>query len=356
MKKYLLFVPIVSILLSCGINDDLIDLNSLEPYQSEFLKFENFEEFERTLEESSNANSFENFRSLSTIEEENENRSKLWDYLNEDGLVKIGEYIMKLDFENEVLAYVTDESKVNLLVKSQYNSDEVNLFSFYDDVLFLLSEGVPNTLNSINEANEYNLKSKEELEKNFRLQNNWTWNCSVAPIAPLMNEKAPFRFHETLPSCNFYQGGFGTWRRSVHVDVIGHPNYVGPAGNALWRDFNLIVERRYIANAVYFELRLEIKYETNTQASNGVSRTNAELILQPRYIYERRRRFQSNEVNQEDMAPIVRPNASSIRSILYSGSRSLVYFGVEYTVSYRTETGSCGPIQTRTFCGQWWSN
>jgi hypothetical protein len=156
MKKVSFFVCLLALfsVLSCQKEPGLgVDAELSDP--SSFLRFELREDFEEAASKASPLNDApKGFVSLQSVLQLQDAAAKkegqedkipepLARLLNKDGVVQIGKWICKLDFEEERVYVIADDQQKRLyqaLVKKQKNKD-IYVFSFEDEVLTLLEEG-----------------------------------------------------------------------------------------------------------------------------------------------------------------------------------------------------------------------
>lgn len=348
IKKQFYILILFAITFACNQIDNDFE-NSSEDYKGQLLDFQSvtayndFIERGITLDNIKNYNP--NFRVSSNGESKNQN---FQDLLNEDNLIKIGEYFFKIDLNKGFVSYVKDKSHLNLLINDNIQSEKVKLFSIDDDVLFLLENNIDHTISSFSELEEYNLNKKLELEKNIsindvslnnsRIISSFTFTGNTSTSNPLYN----IRLTNNTSDTNL--GTFANDPNCTYIPSFGFPNGISTNGTYVWRlvdskkvtnnfvsDFyGAICDLTYVRAGVYFELRTDLRY-----VKNSSTLINPKLTLINDFIYERRVRFSSNEVRQESNKIIEGINTGSIRNFIYpGGSRSLVYFKVRTRFEY----------------------
>lgn len=253
------------------------------------------------------------------------------------------------------VAYISSDEELSLLLESSYDSDKVNFFSVYDDIIDLLGRGVSKTLNDLKDLQEYNAGILEKIRV-LNLQKSTERNRVLSNTLYITDPYANPSFFHSAPydfgiNCNFNWGNsFPSGISAAHHRIIDLKRCPGSGG----KDWQAEVDLKYITAGVYFELRSELNYSSNpVMSSNKTSVNNNYLVLSNYYHYERRRRFQSNLI-VEDTRTVSVNNASYLRNIVYSGSRSLVWFVLKPTFSYDDMSNndptcsSCTPFDRRT--------
>lgn len=147
--------------------------------------------------------------------------SLILDILDEDGMVIIDGKLFQLDFVNRLVAVTPDLSLRESLLRSEYESDLIYLFSFDDDVIGLIEQGSKGTIFS---------KSKIELENRrlsaFYVGDNCDWDeCRFTDDVPgSMDMDYRIEAKHVYQSSGIY---FKLFSQAKHMKKSAPPLYSG---------------------------------------------------------------------------------------------------------------------------------
>lgn len=124
-----------------------------DPKEILSLDFQSIAKLTKTESASSNARIFSDEESKALEEYQG---SLILDILDEEGMVIIDDKLFYPDFLNRLVKVTSDLSSRESLKNGEYDSNEVYLFSFEDDVIGLLQQGSIGTQNAKNKNNQTN--------------------------------------------------------------------------------------------------------------------------------------------------------------------------------------------------------
>ena len=191
-----------------------------DPKEILSLDFQSIAKLTKTESTSSNARIFSDEESKALEEYQG---SLILDILDEDGMVIIDNKIFYLDFANRLVAVTSDLSLRESLKNGEYDSNEVYLFSFEDEVLELLEKGSEGTIFS---------KSKNEIENRrvnaFYVGDNCDWDeCRYNDDTP-----GTTGMDYRLEAKHVYQSSgiyFKLFSQAKHMKKSAPPLYSGEA-------------------------------------------------------------------------------------------------------------------------------
>lgn len=310
------------LIVSCSKEEGQVDLHEDQKanveVKDDLLSFKTFEDYDKALSERGEfVARFSSFNSISkNLSKEttaNQKRQEdipadyedygILDLLNEDGMIKIGEFTFKLDFVKEVVAAVSgeDETVLELLKNEDYQNEGIMLFSFNDDVLTLLEEGSSGTIT------KRELESGRYKDGETDIANKMNDFCSIS--GPVLTESA--------------------WDKKTVQERV---ECTDASGNCKF--WLADAKHTYQATGIYYSLQSKIKYRGDVPcANNAPYARNTYLYYSVFYEYERRRRFQSPEY-ESGTASDFNNSANEISYRAYEGSRSLESFTLNTTYRY----------------------
>lgn len=148
-----------------------------DPKEILSLDFQSIAKLTKTESASSNARIFSDEESKALEEYQG---SLILDILDEDRMVIIEDKLFHLDFINRLVAVTSNSSLRESLKNGEYDSNEVFLFSFEDNVLDLLEIGSHGTVNSLKE-----LKQRSKNENLFTVTVGCDWDeCRFVQDVP----------------------------------------------------------------------------------------------------------------------------------------------------------------------------
>ncbi|UZO80548.1 hypothetical protein NBT05_16580 [Aquimarina sp. ERC-38] len=354
--NFLIFLFCITVFISCEKEENDIIINPKEAItvQDGELHFSSIEAYENMIEhnlltkenlENSLGDSYQKFTSLdnklkrvtknkeekhSLYGFDSDQESPIFNILNQNDMITIGEWTFMIDFANEVVG-VIDARKTFLksaLKNKDYNSDSVLWFSTEDDVLLLLEAGNRGTLTSVGVKKKV-ANHKAALEENMtKMSAICNLNTDIDSSTNALKDKKTV-FSEA-------QCGSGT------VTTVQIPIFDQDGNITGYRTETIVDCKRWLADAkhvyqkagIYFSLQSKIKYRGNVSCfSNAPSAINTQLTARVNYTYKRRKRFRrKKEEKSGSKSDASFNNELSIRS--YEGSRSLKTYTLNTTFTY----------------------
>lgn len=160
--------------------------------------------------------------------------------LNQDGLVAIGGYFIRLDFAKKIAAVTKDERNVHLLRKKEYEDGSIQLYSFEDELLSILFDD--------DQSSSHFEDSKNHLFlSNMRIQ-----DCSTGSPKPGLN--LPYRPETTNPN----------------PTVSRQEEWSLTSEQIEGRQYRIRAKHAYQAAAIYFRLKSELEQYSRVFDSSSI--------------------------------------------------------------------------------------